>query len=245
MRIRAHQRRVTSQLCRSPQSRSVSLGELPRKDNDDIQRAVVGVSPPSWGAARDTASYDFFNFHFQLRNELMSTKRCDNRTSQLLAELKTLANAARDNIYTRISIASQVLADTDWIATVHGGDEIKARDALQHEFFHELGGSYTLGTLIEIFKTFDEPTWKERRYNLQTMRALWEEQREVEGESVQRKRVKLAEYELAMKKVDESQQMISMLQEQLARANETVDDLREQNAVLRGRIEELERRSAA
>ena len=175
----------------------------------------------------------------------MSTKRCDNRTSQLLAELKTLANAARDNIYTRISIASQVLADTDWIATVHGGDEIKARDALQHEFFHELGGSYTLGTLIEIFKTFDEPTWKERRYNLQTMRALWEEQREVEGESVQRKRVKLAEYELAMKKVDESQQMISMLQEQLARANETVDDLREQNAVLRGRIEELERRSAA
>ena len=43
-------------------------------------------------------------------------------TRNKLAELKTLAKCAKQNIYRRTRLASEILADGDWLAEQHDGD---------------------------------------------------------------------------------------------------------------------------
>lgn len=169
------------------------------------------------------------------------------RTSQLLADLKRLAGESRENILARIKAAKQVLSDLNWVSDTYGGSDIKARDALQDEFFLELNGVFTLGTLIAIYDSFpDESTWKEHRYNLQTMRALWEESRKKEDEDRQpRTRITRAEFDEQATQLQAVRQSLASREKTIQDLQETIERLREENAILRGRIEELQKMHAA
>jgi len=170
-------------------------------------------------------------------------------TTQLLAELKTLAGAARDNIFRRIQIVRQILDDHAWVARVYDGDEIKARDSLQHEYFHELNGAYTLGTLLSIHAMFaDVKVWEQNRYNLQTMRALYEEQKVPDKPGIKQKRVSAKDLEEAEEKLQEATQYVRRAEELLKEREREIETLQskvaalsEENALLRGRIYELEK----
>ena len=162
------------------------------------------------------------------------------RTTKLLAELKILADGARENIWKRISLAKEVLADHDWIATCHDGSDLKARDAIQDDFFYELNGTFTLGALLAIHEAYPrEADWKAVKYNLQAMRALWEEGRKKEKNPVDRKSpVPRKDFDELTQRLEQQVSRTESLAEENSRLREEIARLREENAVLRGRLME-------
>lgn len=171
-------------------------------------------------------------------------------TTQKLARLKVLRDDAGANIYERCRLAAEVLADTDWIAAIHGGSLDAAEQAVQDEYFADLGGYVTLGTLTDIYRTFpDEAEWKARKYNLQVMEAEWEEARAEEREVKPRVRPQykvLAEEakeraEKAERQAEQVETLLSGERQSAARLREELETLRMENAELRGRVRELER----
>lgn len=169
------------------------------------------------------------------------------RTAQMLAELKKLAATAGNNLYERIKLASQVMADLDWIASVHGGNDLQAADALQDEFFRELGGFITLGKLIAMYKGVSIEQWQEVKYDIAAVEAIYnEETRETHEKGVRTSWKKVAEergerieqLERSSKQVEE---VAAVRQTETERLRNEVARLKEENAKLRGRIEELER----
>jgi len=165
------------------------------------------------------------------------------RTAQLLAQLKTLAASAKDNLYKRIGIASQVIDDVERVATEHGGDVDKAYDSLQENFFCELGGGiFDLSEVIEAYRNTSEDLWKQNRYNIALVVKTYRKQLqstmpEEKGERTSWKKV-----------AAERLQRVEQLEKQVAQLLETNGKLREENTELRakvsrmeGRIEEMER----
>lgn len=168
-------------------------------------------------------------------------------TTQRLAALKQLATLAKDNLFRRIQLAAEVMSDLDWIAQTHGGSDLKAQDALQDEYFSEIGGLVTLGRLLAIYKSFpDEQVWREYKYDLAALDSLCREQQE-ETEPRQYTNWKQVAEERA-EELDKTQKEASRAEELCERQREEIDGFRERiaelendNAMLRGRIEELEK----
>lgn len=176
-------------------------------------------------------------------------------TNQLIAELKTLAGQGKKNIFRRVQLASQILADHDWIAS-KGWDEPQAREALQADYFSELGGYVSLGTLLEIYAKFPhESDWEEYNYNIRAMELLWRQnENDANQQSQERTKwkakaeyldneVKEMKYEISRKNsmVDALEKEIVELNGKISSLLDENRQLREENAGLRGRLEELER----
>lgn len=99
-------------------------------------------------------------------------------TKKLFARLKVLSSAAGTNVYERVSLAAQCMKDHDWIVELHQGDDFKAREALESEFFADLAGYVPLPLLLNILGAFpDESTWREYRYDLKAMQLQYEASR--------------------------------------------------------------------
>ena len=94
-------------------------------------------------------------------------------TTQKIAELKTLCGDVKANMYQRVKLAFEILADVDWIERAHKGHTTQAMDYLQREGFPYV--TLTVGQLAEIFRKWpQESTWKEWDYDIN---AMWAELR--------------------------------------------------------------------
>jgi len=167
-----------------------------------------------------------------------------NETKKALAELKILAKSAADTLYRRIELSAQVLQDLDWIAREYGGSDLKAQDALQSEFFKELGGFIKLGTLIAMFRHVPKKKWIEVRYDIAAVEVIYHGlDKPSEGTKVPRhnwqEEAKVAQQELmklkdAATRADERYQAatekIESDQETLLRRNA---ELQQENGLLR------------
>lgn len=154
-------------------------------------------------------------------------------TKQALAELKSLSKAAADNLYRRLELSAKVMADLDWIAQVHGGSDLKAQDALQSEFFADLGGYVTLGTLLAMFRNVPKSEWATCRYNVAAVEVIYRDQ--ANGVTKQGTRT-------AWKKIAEDR--LEQLEAAEARIQELESIVSEQAAKIArqgGQIEQLER----
>jgi len=167
------------------------------------------------------------------------TKR---RTTQLLAQLKTLAESAMDNLYQRIGLASQVMSDLDWIASIFDGNDIKAYDTLTDEYFRDLGGYITLSKLIAMHNDVDESEWKALRYDIAAVEVVYDRKTKPtkeKGESVRTSWKK--EYEKMVEKASELETQVSQLLDANSTLREENLELRASVARLEGRIEEMDR----
>jgi len=170
-------------------------------------------------------------------------------TKQCLMELKKLAATTRENIYRRVELAATVLGDLDWIAIEHGGDDLKAHDAVQNEFFPDLDGYVSLGKLIDTYRNFPRPKWEEYRFNVAAVVAAYDEQRAPGEERAPTTRT--AWKQVAEERTEElarSKAKLAVMEDLSSRQATELTALREENARLRGeterlrgRIEELER----
>jgi chromosome segregation ATPase len=169
-------------------------------------------------------------------------------TKQKLVRLKELSRQAGANIFERCKLASEVLQDTDWLAQC--GDEFKARDLLQAEYFRDLSGFISIGRLVELYEKFPlESKWKEYKYDLAAMDSLEREMSATENDGL--KGVRTAWKPLAEKferEVTDLRQDLQSAHQKARIANGEVEKLRgeireleRENATLRGRITQLER----
>lgn len=167
-----------------------------------------------------------------------------NATKTCLAELKRLVKDAKANLYRRIELAANVLADLDWIAREHGGSELKAHDALQSEFFPDLGGYLSLGKLVQMFRNVAKPQWEECRYDVAAVEVVYDEQRRetITEEKGSRTSWKTLAGERA-EKIEKLEAEVAKLLDDNGRLREDNVNLRERVARLEGAIDE--RRSLA
>ncbi len=159
-------------------------------------------------------------------------------TKQKLVELKKLAGVAGPNIYQRARIANEVLADKDWIAEQHEGDEFRAIAHLESEFFADLRGYITLGRLRELITAYsEERTWKELRYDLSALEAKHsEEHGEQPALRGQRTSWKA--------KAEQLSEQVDQLMRDRARDRQDVDNARASEDKMQARIRELENENA-
>lgn len=164
------------------------------------------------------------------------------RTTQLLAELKVLAKDAVSNLYKRIGLAADVMADLEWIADIYGGSDLKAADALQDEYFRDLGGFISLGKLIAMYKSVEKTQWEEVRYDVAAVEVIYDDQ--ATGEKAKRKSPTSWKkmYEEAAKKVEELMAQIGQLMDANGKLREENTELRAKHSRMEGRMEEVERR---
>lgn len=168
------------------------------------------------------------------------------RTTKLLADLKQLSKSAHENIWKRLELAQQILADRDWVESVYGGDVALAQDKLQHEHFFELSGAMPLGLLLQIKSDIpDEKIWREQRYNLQDMRALWTREFKEQAEAPTRQRVTRKEYEEVVKELERVRARNEAMAEENARLRKDLQDAVSKIANLEGQIAALKDVSAA
>ena len=155
-------------------------------------------------------------------------------TKQALMELKKLAATAADNLYRRIELAVNVLADLDWIAQVHGGSDLKAQDALQSEFFRDLGGFISLGKLCAMYRHVPASEWKACRYDVAAVEVTYDDQAATEKRETGKRTAWKAIAEERAEQIDQQTAEVLHLRGEVER-------LRDENARLHGRVEQLEK----
>ncbi len=165
------------------------------------------------------------------------------RTSQLLSELKTLAHEAEANLYKRISLAADVMSDMDWIAKVHDGSDLKAADALQSEYFRDLGGYVSLGKLIAMYQNVAQDEWQEVGYDVAAVEVIYDGQTRETHEKGERTSWKKIAEERGQK-VEELEKQVAQLLAANARLTEENVELRAKVARRDGRLEQIELRSS-
>ncbi len=125
-----------------------------------------------------------------------------NATKKAFLRLKELRDQVQRSVYERISLAQQIMTDHDWIIEIHCGDDVRAREAVQNEYFPDLCKLISLETLLNILKEFPtEEEWKENHYDLGLMKALYEERHKVEKPKQTRESVTLQEYRDALDRI--------------------------------------------
>ena len=165
-----------------------------------------------------------------------------------IAELKKITPQMEDAIYRGAKAASRCLQDATWLARHFDGDEVAAAEHLQSDYFAWAGDLFSLWDVIQAYRWMPERSqWAEYRYNVQAILARHEEATTDEAPKRERHSYK--------KEANELREACDGLRAQIevakTEANERVAEatslaarchaLEQENARLRGRIEELER----
>lgn len=165
-------------------------------------------------------------------------------TKKLFLRLKQLSADIRRNTYESIKVSSEILADHDCIAELYDGDDDKAIEAIEGEYFSSLHGYVTLGTLLAIYRHFPlERQWQEYRYDLRAMELLWKRDREqAQGEDGKRtiNRVKKTDLDAALEKVAHLEAQLRRTESEAAGLRAENERLSKEVARLTGRIEAFE-----
>lgn len=157
--------------------------------------------------------------------------------SQKRAELKGLAKKSRDNIFSMLKLADEILKDAEYVDEFGGEDLLM--DHMQDEEFAHFGGSPSLSEMLRAYRANpSKGTWSEYKHNIWAMIELANPKKE--GTATERvnwkARCKEAEFERDQLRdqVSEQRQLIDRLQDEVV-------ELREENATLKGRLIELEK----
>lgn len=169
------------------------------------------------------------------------------RASQLLVKLGELMNKSGEALYERVKLANQIRSDRVWLEEACAGDELKASEILAKYFPDVCHGRMHMLTLLLVFDKFPKlEQWRERKFNLIAM--LDEIASSTDKEKVERRTAKLAD-------IIERDEKIKELEYKLKRAEKTIEErdaeiaklrqelsvMREDNARLEGRLEQLEK----
>jgi DNA repair exonuclease SbcCD ATPase subunit len=173
-------------------------------------------------------------------------KAHDSQTHRKLVRLRELASGARQNIYERCKLASEILADRDWIAIEHGGEYDAAQKALEDDFFSDVAGFIVLADLVLIYKQFpDEAQWKELRYNLAALKgAMREATREPKPAKEPQKRATLAQLAELEEQLASATQRAENLSRTISNQAEEITALKDEVARLKKENAELRRQAA-
>lgn len=166
--------------------------------------------------------------------------------SKLLVRLKKLAGEAGNNYYQRVGIVDQLVQDREWIYQSFKGDDYKAAQYLEDEYLHDLSQAMTVWQLLTIYRKFpEEADWQKHNYNL---RVLLSKCKSDSAPQSKRRVVKVAEFEAVVQKEKDTAFRLRQVtkakddaESELETLRKRVAKLEQENAKLRGQVEELER----
>lgn len=175
-------------------------------------------------------------------------------TKIALNKLAELCKQSQESLYHRIRLAVACLDDIDYLAEVHGGDQDKAAGFLEGKYFSDLACAVPLIKVAAIYRANPvREHWESHKYNLVSLNAHFEQQREKDkGPQPPRRTATLAQLDAAAAKIADLEYSVSREQStaqrmavEIAELRSEVARLMQENAILRGRIMELERRPVA
>jgi exonuclease VII small subunit len=74
--------------------------------------------------------------------------------------------------YKRIKLAKEIIADNGWVLTHFAGDEFRAAEVLEKDYFGDLCGAINFWRLLKIIDEFPKiEDWKKHKFNLTEMSA--------------------------------------------------------------------------
>jgi hypothetical protein len=97
------------------------------------------------------------------------------KAMSLLRQLRRLAAEAYDNIYERLTITTQLLADSAWLAQQHNGQRVAAIQELQTTYFRDVGGYISLSKLLLLFNAFSRQQWESYRFDIRAMELIYDQ----------------------------------------------------------------------
>ena len=182
-----------------------------------------------------------------------ATARANHLTAdQKYLKLRSMADKAGESLYHRIKMATELLADRDWVDAEDkgGGNEEIARERIGKDCFHDLLRLTTFETLLELYRVIPEQkTWSEHRYNLQRLwieckKRLGDDDNSNHAPQDTRRRATVAELEQEIDLRKQAESREKRERETSLKLQSEADQLRQEVAMLKGRIAELERQNA-
>lgn len=171
----------------------------------------------------------------------------ENSTSEKIILLWSMLGKAGEMHYKRIKLAKEIISDKEWLATNFNGDQLRAGQAIEKNYFGDLCGAISFWRLLAIFEEFPNMSdWEKYKFNLTHMSALidvkkktkkssrWSiTQQEVEDLRTDRNRFKKL-YEQtkeslisANEKINELESSVTFLTKEKARLNQEIKELQE------------------
>jgi hypothetical protein len=172
---------------------------------------------------------------------------------QKIRQLGELQQKTGRTIHDRARLAAELVADRDWLARDHGGDEGAAYDWLTGEYFHDLAEmGVSTENLVAVYRDVPGETWAAHKWNVRRVIVAWRAIKSPspaapvrDGEPprttravVEAKEQEIKELTFAVKRTQEQAQRSA---DEATTMRNRVRELELENAQLRGRLTELER----
>lgn len=169
-------------------------------------------------------------------------------TIEKVNQLRTLMGQAGELHHQRIKLAKEIINDKEWVQTNFNGDDFRAAEVLEKEYFGDLCGAISFWRLLKIIDEFpDIEDWKKRKFNLTEMSAEIDARNRSKRSRGTRWSVSQKEYEELEAEKNRFQKLYSSKNSEvenqtirIKELEEAVRQLTKENANLKGQVAELE-----
>ncbi len=168
-------------------------------------------------------------------------------TNEKVVQLRNMLGQAGEMHYKRISLAKQIIEDKIWIQTHFAGDEFRAGEVLEKDYFGDLCGAINFWRLIKIVEEFPKiEDWRKYKFNLTEMSAIIDAKNRSKRKKGTRWSVTQRDYEeLESEKnrfrrlYDNNKTELEQARERIAQLEKAVATLTKEKARLEGQVAEL------
>lgn len=171
-----------------------------------------------------------------------------NTTNDKLIQLRTMLGQAGEMHYKRIKLAKEIIEDNMWLLSKFNGDEIKAGEVLEEDYFGDLCGAINFWRLLKILEEFPKiEDWKKHNFNLTKMSAIIDAREKGSRKKTTRWSVTQRDYESLefeknkLRKVcEERKKELEMVNSKVQNLENLVATLTREKARLEGKVAELQ-----
>lgn len=165
------------------------------------------------------------------------------KPSDRIIDLKRLIGEAGKNYYARISHAIALLDDKNWIVESYAGDQYKAAESIENQFFYDLCGTWSIFQLLQIYRKYPtEKQWKEKNYNIGILYETSLPRRE--KNFVSKPLIKTSDYKAIKDKLEEKTTEVINIRKVLKSKDEIIADLKQQIEKLQSEVIRLRAKNA-
>jgi hypothetical protein len=117
-------------------------------------------------------------------------------TNDKVMQLRAMLGQAGEMHFKRIKLAKEIIEDKTWVMTHFAGDEFRAAEVLEKDYFGDLCGAINFWRLIKIVEEFPKlEDWRKYKFNLTEMSAVIDARNKSKRKSGTRWSVSQRDYE--------------------------------------------------
>lgn len=145
-------------------------------------------------------------------------------TSEKIVQLHSMLGKAGEMHFERIKLAKEIISDNQWIVTNFNGDEQRAAETLEEDYFGDLCGAINFWRLMNIIEVFpDVEEWRKHKFNLTKLSALVDSKQKKKPNH--RWSVTQREYEQVEEERNRFRRLLNTNQDELKTAKDRISEL--------------------